>query len=522
MARPEDIAALEALTPWDQPAFRAGLALLSASTAAAARQYAADARVLAALAAQVPRCAGDETGASPWTSFRREVAVARQVSDQAAAAELRTALRLTGVLACTLALLEAGRITVSRARTLAEQLEPHDDTVAAAVDAELAERAAALAPWRIKDAVRRAVLRHDPDAAAVRAAAATAARDVRLVPADDGQATVVLTGPAVPLTRWYATLDRRARALRTAVDPRTLAALRFDLAVSRFPCTTHSPATSGPATSSPADAWTAAAGLRPTGVEAAAGDCRLSRPVQAVVLVPVETALGLSNDPAWLDGYGWIDAPTSRQLLVDAELRQACTRSSTGALVDGPGPVRRPPPDPSGLRAALLSMVTTDPPLSDVGWRTEPEHDPSTALRDHVILRDRFCDGPTQPRTAARHCDLDHTRAHPHGPTAAWNLAARSRRTHQLKHAGWTPLRTARSTLWTSPAGQLVDVPHPSTAAPGPDLDPHRQPELPDPDLLVELEQELLSPAEARPWLPADTAPQPRWTLLEGSDDCPF
>jgi hypothetical protein len=265
MARPEDIAALEALTPWDQPAFRAGLAQLSASTAAAARQYAADARVLAALAAQVPRCAGDETGASPWTSFRREVAVARQVSDQAAAAELRTALRLTGVLACTLALLEAGRITVSRARTLAEQLEPHDDTVAAAVDAELAERAAVLAPWRIKDAVRRAVLRHDPDAAAVRAAAATAARDVRLVPADDGQATVVLTGPAVPLTRWYATLDRRARALRTAGDPRTLAALRFDLAVSRFPCTTHSPATSGPATSSPADAWTAPAGLRPTG-----------------------------------------------------------------------------------------------------------------------------------------------------------------------------------------------------------------------------------------------------------------
>ena len=55
MARNEDIAALEALTPWDRPAFRAGLQALSASTAQAARQLAADVRVIAALAAQVPR-----------------------------------------------------------------------------------------------------------------------------------------------------------------------------------------------------------------------------------------------------------------------------------------------------------------------------------------------------------------------------------------------------------------------------------------------------------------------------------
>ena len=38
--------ALEALTPWDRPAFRADLALLSNSVADAARAFAADAQVL--------------------------------------------------------------------------------------------------------------------------------------------------------------------------------------------------------------------------------------------------------------------------------------------------------------------------------------------------------------------------------------------------------------------------------------------------------------------------------------------
>ena len=178
MVHDEEIAALEALTPWDRPAFRAGLVALSCSTAAAARQLAADVRVLAGLASQVPRCAGDERGGSPWTSFRAEVAVARSVSSQAAAAEIRVAVRLTSVLPQTLDLLAAGRLTALRARTLVRELEPYDDELAGQLDTDLADVAVRLAPWRIAQEVRRAVLRLDPDAAAVRAAAATADRDV--------------------------------------------------------------------------------------------------------------------------------------------------------------------------------------------------------------------------------------------------------------------------------------------------------------------------------------------------------
>ena len=579
MAHAEEIEALEAAAPWDRPAFRAGLAALSASTAAAARQLAADARVLASLAEQVPRCPGDERGGSPWTSFRDEVAVARSVSGQAAAAEVRTAVRLTSVLPHTLHLLEAGRITATRARTLAQELEPYDDELAGQLDADLADVAAGLAPWRISQEVRRAALALDADAAALRKAAATADRDVTLTPAPDGQACVLITGPAVPLTRWYATLDARARALRAAGDPRNLAMLRFDLATSTFPCLTHPPAdptaaapvvpawlltpsglrgtvpgqpargrpwpppaghegsdpspsdvSSGPGPShapSADDEDPAAAGLRLSGVEAAPADCRMSRPVQAVIVVPVETALGLSQEPAWLDGYGWLDAPSSRQLLVDAELRKACTAKSSGQLVDLADRDVRPPPTPDGVRQALVDMITGESVLSDVGWRTEPEHDPSAPLRAFTALRDRSCDGPTQSRTPAERCDRDHDRPHPVGPTAAWNLVCRSRRAHQLKHYGWTPIRTASATIWTSPAGQVVEVPRQHRPAPGIDREAAGgTPFLPDADELAEVDAALLRPLtddDIPPVLPLGQPFAPtQWSFLAGSDDAPF
>ena len=558
MARAEDVAALEALCPWLRPDFQADLAALSDSTAAAARQLAADARVVARMAALVPRCPMDESGATPWTSFRRELALARRVSDQAAAAEVRIALRLTSVLPHTMDLLEAGRITVQRARAFVTELEIHDDEIARQIDADHADRVAQLAPWRIKDLVRRAAMKLDPDTAALRAASRTAARAVEFHADGDEQASVCLSGPAVPLTRWYSSLDARARALRAAGDPRNLDALRFDLAVSTFPCSSHSPADaaavtraanapggSGPAPANRATAADpepvvgpaagaaaaessgslAAAGLRRTGVEPAAVDCRQSRPVQAMVVVPVETALGLSNEPAWLDGYGWIGAPTARQLLVDAELRQICVQTSTGALVSLADRDRRPPPTPDGVRTALIDMVLGDVTVSDVGWRTEPQHDPTDQMRAYVTLRDRTCDGPTQTRTSALRCELDHDVTHPGGPTAAWNLAARAARTHHLKHYGWTPVRTPTSTIWTSPAGQLVEVPNHNTRSPGVDAGTgSRPPVLPDATALAAIDGHQMTAPDDQdlpPWLPPGEDCSTQWTWLDG-DAAPF
>ena len=551
MARSAEVAALEAQTPWTRASFRDGLATLTASTTGAAQQFARDASTLAYLAAQVPRRAGDESGSTPWTSFRREIALARSVSDQAAAAEVRTALRLTSVLPHTLDLLHGGRITVARARVFVDELQPYDDAVAGQLDCDLAADVARLAPWRIRELVRRAVLALDPDAAAVRTAQQSAARGVTLEPQADGQACVVVTGPAVPLTRWHATLDARARALRAAGDPRNLDALRFDLTVSAFPCTAHSPASNdaescdapGAATGAvPSDAappvalGTATAGAIPaddgalagsrlSGVEPASTDCRMSRPVQAMIVVPVETALGLSNEPAWLDGYGWIDAPTSRTLLVDAELRRVCADRTTGQPLDLAPQDLRPPPSPQGVHTLLVDIIRSDITMTDTTWRHEAAHDPSDPLRRFTTLRDRTCDGPTQTRTRASTCDLDHDQAWPLGPTAAWNLVSRSRRTHGLKHLGWTPLRTATSTIWTSPAGQVVDVPRAQVPPPGVDHDPTGRPaDLPDPDELADLDHQQLTATDddLPPWLPAEPSAPTTWAILDGSDDPPF
>jgi predicted transcriptional regulator len=240
---------------------------------------------------------------------------------------------------------------VQRARAFLHELETYDDELAGRLDSELAEQATRLPAWRIRQAVRRAAQLADPDSAAQRQASRTADRGVAFDSDDDGQACVALSGPAVPLTRWYATLDDRARALRAAGDPRTLDNLRFDLAVAAFPvrpshpCRQHhrsrqhrrrdsarrkAPAYCG---DQHADAPPRSDGHgRAAAQRGGAGTRRLQdEPTGAGAhRRAVETASGLSNEPAWLDGYGWISAPTSRQLLVDAELRRLCAQTGTG------------------------------------------------------------------------------------------------------------------------------------------------------------------------------------------------
>ena len=526
---------LEALCPWNRDDFRADLALLRESTAAAAQTMAADVRLLARLVAQVPRCPGDDRGATPWTSFRREVAVARQVTDRAAATLVRDAITLTTSMPATLALLESGAVTVERATTFVHELDPYDTTLVERVDRELAGRIATLPAWRTAQEVRRAVQLLDPEAGAERVAVKNAARGVLFQADADDQACVTVFGPAVPLTRWFATVEDRARALKAAGDPRGLDALRFDLTVTSLPCAVHVPLdSSAPMPTATADGSTSAdgpaaggapadllaAGLRPSFVEAAPTDCRTSRPVQAHVVVPVETALGLSNEPAWLDGYGWVSAPSARLLLVDAELKRVCAQTGSGQLIDVDEGWRRPPQTPEGVRAGLLELVVEDAVLTSVGSRTESQHDPTDRLREFVELRDRFCDGPTGTRSPASRCHLDHEEPRPTGPTATWNLTARADRTHGLKHYGWIPLRTPTSTVWTSPAGQLVVVPNAVRPSPEIDADDWRPASLPDAsDLHVLDRAQLEAPVDRPPWVPASDRPATtEWTWLTGSN----
>lgn len=88
---------------------------------------------------------------------------------------------------------------------------------------------------------------------------------------------------------------------------------------------------------------------------------------------------------------------------------------------------------------------------------TEPQHDPSTALRRLVQVRDVRCIGPGCPRSA-QSCDLDHEQEYAlGGPTSEPNLSAKSPRCHRARHAGWAAERDRRTgvTTWTSPDGSV-------------------------------------------------------------------
>lgn len=162
MGRAEDLAALEELAPWSRDRFRAELAGLRDDTAEDARRLARQARRLADLAGQVPRCPGDTRGASPWISFTREVAVAASVSDRAAAGRIRCALRLTRALPVTMAQLEEGLVPAHRAQAFVRELEGFDDTLAGRLDELLGKRLRSWAPSRIEKEVRAAAAAWTP------------------------------------------------------------------------------------------------------------------------------------------------------------------------------------------------------------------------------------------------------------------------------------------------------------------------------------------------------------------------
>ncbi len=487
-----------AFDPFDRPAFREALGALASSVRSDWQRWAEQAILIERMAAQVPAERGVTREATPWKSFVREIAVARRCSDQAAAKEIYLAVALVRAHPRALSFLQAGQLPAYNARVLLEESAGCEADIAAVVDHELAERACRLTPARIRDEVRKIELRLDADAAAARSAAAATARNVQVVAQRDDQATMVITGPTLPIAQFYESITAAARAARAAGDERGLDALRFDIAVD---VTGADVAPAGPAADMPSTAAVQTpegtpdqAALRPSWL----GDRRRVRPIQVLLHLPVTTALGLDNEPGWLPGYGWISAPQCRQWLTIAELRQVCV-GPEGFVVDSADRVVRPEPTPQGVRDAVLAMVRDPGEITDKTFRVEPRHDPSPALAGFVELRDVFCDGPTGTRVPATRCDHDHEQSYPDGPTAAWNLKNRSQRTHLLKHNGWIPLRTATSTLWFSPAGQIVEVAH--HTGPPPELS--LEAELPDADELHAFEAELLrrpGPDDDPPW----------------------
>jgi hypothetical protein len=156
-----------------------------------------------------------------------------------------------------------------------------------------------------------------------------------------------------------------------------------------------------------------------------------------IVTVPVFALLGLTDEPATLDGYGPIPASMARKLLTDG------ANSFTRVLID--------PRDGAPLEIGRTSYRLTK------------------AMRQALTLRDGKCTFPGCNNNALDN-EADHLQAWKQGGTTGIsNLAQLCPKHHRLKHnSGWTPTHATETEppCWTSPTGRTYPAEQPGWEPP--------------------------------------------------------
>jgi len=330
-----------------------------------------------------------------------ELSCATRVPRATLSGQLATAVELDG-LPVTLAALRAGRMSVRHARVIADTCIAVPREAAIALERQLAAVAESTSPSLLRRKARALRERMHPESIQQRVRIARQERRVAFEAADDGMAWLHLFAPAPECLRVYETVTEVATARQCSNENRTLPQLRADALVDFV---------LGPRHGQTAD--------RDEIVERAR---RAAQP-RIFVTVPVLSLLGLSDEPATLDGYGPIDPETARQLTAEAPgLSRLLTHPISSAVLDVDRNSYRVPAD----------------------------------LKRWLQVRDSTCRAPFSGVAAAR-CDLDHTQAWEHeGRTRHDNLAHLSRGWHRAKHRlGWRLRQGAGGILtWTSPTGR--------------------------------------------------------------------
>jgi hypothetical protein len=243
---------------------------------------------------------------------------------------------LTTALPLTLAGLEAGDLSWQHARIMVDETASLDPAGAAAMeahflapDADRAQQCPAgeLVPSRFRHKARTWRERHHPVSIEKRHATSVLDRRLEYTPDRDGMAWLSAYLPADQAAGIWNRTTATARALQGPREGRTLTQLRVD-SFATWLLTSSRPDTARTDTAStdPSPADTAAAGLSAAGVPAESDACGvnakdvLAGPVpspaaQVLVTVPVFALMGLTDEPAMLDGYGPIPASMARNLV---------------------------------------------------------------------------------------------------------------------------------------------------------------------------------------------------------------
>ncbi|MFD0047278.1 DUF222 domain-containing protein [Pseudarthrobacter scleromae] len=367
-----------------------------------------------------------------------EIGCVLAIGPRAASAFLSVSHALTTTLPLTLAALQAGTISWQHARGMADEAATLDPAGAAALEAHFLDpdtpRPAGAATigempaHRFKHKARTWRERHHPESLEKRHTKAVADRRVEYRPDQDGMAWLSACLPAHQALAGWNRLNALARAAQGPHEPRTLTQIRADhFAEAILTSGTSSGSSRGSGDSSSVRADTSAgagAGTDPAGLSS-----RIR--AQVLVTVPVLTLMGLTDEPAMLDGYGPIPASMARDLVANGA--DAFHR----VLVD--------PRDGAPLEIGRTSYRVTK------------------AMRNWLRLRDGQCPFPGCSNSSLDN-EADHLLAWHHGGTTGIsNLGQPCPKHHKLRHTtGWKPTPATKNQPpgWTSPTGRHYKSEH--------------------------------------------------------------
>lgn len=416
-----------------------GLRVLARVEAATA---AAKVRLVAAYAATTDAVEGPPASAYEATAREMsrvaEVACVLTIGERAASALLGEAHALTTTLPAALDALQTGAIGWQHARIVVEETTGLTPATVSAMAAHFFDPHApnpargaapgALVPARFRRKIRAWRERHHPESIEERHAKSVGDRRMEFSPDRDGMAWLSFYLPGDTASAIWNKSTALARGLQGPGEPRNLSQLRADVA----------------------------AGLLLGSAEQDAGDVP-SPKADVLVTVPVFSLLGLTDEPAEVDGLGPVPPSIARRLVANG------ASSFYRVLVD--------PRDGAPLEIGRTSYRL-------------PE-----SLKRWLKMRDGACTFPGCSNHSVDN-EADHLTAWQRGGTTGIsNLGQTCPKHHRLKHRRpWRPMQATKDQPpgWISPAGRYY-----------PAEQPDREPPLWPPDCLPTtdspLEQAILT-----------------------------
>ncbi|UEL28062.1 HNH endonuclease signature motif containing protein [Pseudarthrobacter sp. L1SW] len=349
----------------------------------------------------------------------QEMAIAAEIScvmaigDRAAGALLARSHALATSLPRTLAALHNGTISWQHATVMVDEAATLDPAGAAALEAHFlapdtprlpnAASIGEMPAYRFRAKARTWRERHHAESIEKRHAKGVADRRVEYRPDQDGMAWLSAYLPAHQAAAAWNRLTAISRGMQGPDEARTLSQLRADTFAEAL-------LTSGTTSSNSGGSGTRA---------------------EVLVTVPVFSLMGLTDEPAVLDGHGPIPASMARDLVAGG------ADSFHRILVD--------PRDGAPMEIGRTSYRITK------------------AMRTWLRLRDGKCPFPGCSNSSLDN-EADHLLAwHQGGTTGISNLGQPCPKHHKLRHtSGWkpTPATTTGPPGWTSPTGRHYTSEH--------------------------------------------------------------